>query len=417
MATSPSTALGRPVLAFVGGSQRPPPPTRRGIEREALRAAPRRRSSSRLLLLPLVFCFSVAREFVQGNRVEVDDNAPEVNQSDWEEEATALAPGSGSLSNRSISFSSGGCNGSSEELRSGAISSAGELFSQSSLLARVSSRALGDMVFSETGWPLQSPAGHRRQGTFHGHQLQQQLSPQLLPSLPHWMVESKDALFSGLGFQGFNIPSPSAWRRDEDGDSLLERSNQTSFAASHAAGGADDEPIKKIAFPAHGQCPKVVLEPQGEWETSGCAFSGCFCAWAQQCYPRYVPKERVAGEFAKQAESKRGGSRRNKVNVGVCEPAVPVLMLCSVLTFGGALFFVVATRTFLHWREQQAFDHQSNQAAKTPAAQAPAADVSAMPDTPRGYPALEEPDGHEKRNSAAALKDDAAMSRERRASS
>eukprot|EP00913_Durusdinium_trenchii_P004518 g4195.t1 len=68
----------------------------------------------------------------------------------------------------------------------------------------------------------------------------------------------------------------------------------------------------------------------------GC-HAGCVCAWFEQCYPKFVM---VRGD---QSSSKA----KSKINVGICDLAMPVLAVASVLLFLVLICLVVSARMYL----------------------------------------------------------------------
>eukprot|EP00434_Breviolum_minutum_P000979 symbB.v1.2.000856.t1/scaffold37.1/size397765/28 len=70
-------------------------------------------------------------------------------------------------------------------------------------------------------------------------------------------------------------------------------------------------------------------------ERWGC-HAGCGCTWYEQCYPKFVM---VKGDQSKTVKS--------KVNVGVCDLAMPVLAIASVLLFVVLIGLVVSARMYL----------------------------------------------------------------------
>mmetsp|Transcript_118620 Transcript_118620/g.193130 ORF Transcript_118620/g.193130 Transcript_118620/m.193130 type:complete len:204 (+) Transcript_118620:137-748(+) len=94
-----------------------------------------------------------------------------------------------------------------------------------------------------------------------------------------------------------------------------------------------------------GARPGTACVESGATAEMGCAL-GCHCSWEQQCYPRSVLVDEVAGQSFKDAwvHNPLAG---DKVNVGVCALSIPSLMCGSVLVFISALLTVVILRLAL----------------------------------------------------------------------
>lgn len=75
-----------------------------------------------------------------------------------------------------------------------------------------------------------------------------------------------------------------------------------------------------------------------EAESIGCAL-GCSCGWNQQCYPRYF--------FTDDGETSTASFSSRRIDVGVCEAAMPILLVASVCLFVATLVCVVTLRMML----------------------------------------------------------------------
>lgn len=82
--------------------------------------------------------------------------------------------------------------------------------------------------------------------------------------------------------------------------------------------------------------------------SDGCMYEGrermgchaeCGCAWYEQCYPKFV--------IVKGDHSDKAVKAKSKVNVGVCDLAMPVLAIASVLLFVVLIGLVVSARMYL----------------------------------------------------------------------
>eukprot|EP00435_Cladocopium_sp_Y103_P031576 s2430_g8.t1 len=82
--------------------------------------------------------------------------------------------------------------------------------------------------------------------------------------------------------------------------------------------------------------------------SDGCMYEGrermgchaeCGCSWYEQCYPKFV--------IVKGDHSEKAVKAKSKVNVGVCDLAMPVLAIASVLLFVVLIGLVVSARMYL----------------------------------------------------------------------
>lgn len=94
-----------------------------------------------------------------------------------------------------------------------------------------------------------------------------------------------------------------------------------------------------------GARPGAACVESGATAEMGCSL-GCHCSWEQQCYPKSVFVDEVAGASFKNAwvHNPLAGE---KINVGVCAWSIPSLMCGSVLVFISALLTVVILRLAL----------------------------------------------------------------------
>mmetsp|Transcript_127323 Transcript_127323/g.271452 ORF Transcript_127323/g.271452 Transcript_127323/m.271452 type:complete len:231 (-) Transcript_127323:65-757(-) len=75
----------------------------------------------------------------------------------------------------------------------------------------------------------------------------------------------------------------------------------------------------------------------------GC-YADCECSWVEQCYPKSVIK--------------MTGGEKERVNVGACGVAMPMLVVLSAMLFTAMLGCIVSARLYLQWKESCAISEQ-----------------------------------------------------------
>lgn len=123
----------------------------------------------------------------------------------------------------------------------------------------------------------------------------------------------------------------------------IESPESPNSVVSSAPGLSPDDATQRLAqrlgIPTVNNC----LRTEGSY--MGCT-AGCRCGWAQQCYPKYVYIDIMHSS---------GNLADTRVNVGICETAMLMLMFISIALFFAALASVFACRLYFEWREKISF--------------------------------------------------------------
>jgi len=98
---------------------------------------------------------------------------------------------------------------------------------------------------------------------------------------------------------------------------------------------ADTASVSRVAnqfdIPKGKRCASTLLPKSKQHDFIGCAIpGGCVCSWFQHCYPKY------------------SADTEERLDVGVCQPAMAILVVVSIFLFLFALFSVVLARGLIH---------------------------------------------------------------------
>lgn len=129
--------------------------------------------------------------------------------------------------------------------------------------------------------------------------------------------------------------APAAFARHTDntaGDIALLQSQETSLS---------QQKVEPVSFGSKGNLVEDMPVCAEDAVTTRCRAGTCRCGFGQQCYPKFTMLP-------------------NRIDQGVCQIAMPVLFLLSVLLFVVVLSIYVAARTLLQWHSCDDFEAEAD---------------------------------------------------------